>query len=52
MATGLEVADIFRRYGGAYCAVRDGRLDRGQRRMMAAIAACRTARLGGYRIRH
>jgi Putative transposase/Transposase zinc-binding domain len=48
MAKGLEVADIFRRHGADYRAGRAGRLDRGQRRVMAAIEACRTARLGGH----
>lgn len=42
------MAEIFRHHGAAYRAGRDGRLDRGQRRVMAAIEACRTARLGGH----
>jgi hypothetical protein len=44
----LEVADIFRRHGGAYRAEQAGSLSRGQRRVMAAIEACRTAALGGH----
>jgi len=42
----LEVADVFRRYGAAY---RDAHvLTGGQRRVMRAIEACRTAALGGH----
>ena len=48
MAGRLEVADVFRRFGGAWRAAQDGHLDRGRRRVMAAIEACRTARLGGH----
>jgi hypothetical protein len=48
MAGGLEVADVFRRFGSAWRAAQDGHLDRGRRRVMAAIEACRTARLGGH----
>ena len=40
----LEVADIFRRHGPAYRAA----LSPGQRRGMQAIAAGRTAALGGH----
>jgi hypothetical protein len=43
----LEVADIFRRYGPAWRASQGHRLSREQRRVMAAIEACRTAALGG-----
>ncbi|HTS69380.1 MAG TPA: IS91 family transposase, partial [Terriglobia bacterium] len=43
----LEVADIFRRYGPAYRQQQAGSLSRGQRRVMSAIALCRTAALGG-----
>jgi hypothetical protein len=44
----LEVADIFRRYGEAYRQVHAGHLGRTERRIMSAIEACRTARLGGH----
>src|ERR1700747_304875 len=44
----LEVADIFRRHGEAFRAAQGNRLTRGQRRVMAAIEACRTATLGGH----
>ena len=47
MAGRLEVADVFRRFGAAWRAAQDGHLDRGRRRVMAAIEACRTAQLGG-----
>lgn len=42
----LEVADVFRRYGATY---REAHvLTGGQRRVMRAIEACRTAALGGH----
>ncbi len=44
----LEVADIFRRYGGAYRQQHDGSLSTAQRRVMTAIEVCRTAALGGH----
>jgi len=44
----LEVADIFRRHGAAFCAGHAATLSNGQRRVMAAIATCRTAALGGH----
>ena len=44
----LEVADIFRRHGGAYRQAHADHLGRVERRVMAAIEACRTARLGGH----
>ena len=44
----LEVADIFRRHGDAFRAAQGGRLLPHQRRVMAAIEACRTATLGGH----
>src|SRR3954462_11886159 len=43
----LEVADIFHRYGEAYRKAHAGHLGRVERRIMGAIEACRTARLGG-----
>jgi len=44
----LEVADIFRRHGEAYRNAHAGHLGRVERRIMGAIEACRTARLGGH----
>jgi len=44
----LEVADIFRRHGPNYCVAHDGHLGRVERRVMSAIALCRTAALGGH----
>jgi len=44
----FQVADVFRRHGKAYRDANAGRLDRCQRRVMAAIEACRTAVLGGH----
>jgi hypothetical protein len=43
---GPEVADVFRRYGDAYCERHD--LPTAQRRVMTAIERCRTAALGGH----
>ena len=48
MRSALEVADIFRHHGAAYRAEHAGSLSRGQRRVMSAIEACRTAALGGH----
>ena len=42
----LEVADVFRRHGDAYRAAHP--LDRSAARVMGAVAACRTAALGGH----
>ena len=44
----LEVADVFRRHGAAYRDVHAGHLSVGQRRVMGAIEACRSATLGGH----
>ena len=44
----IEVADIFRRHGAAFRAAQGDRLSIDQRRVMAAIEACRTAALGGH----
>jgi hypothetical protein len=44
----LEVADIFRRHGGAWRERNAGHLSLGQLRVMSAIEACRTAALGGH----
>ena len=46
--SGLEVADVFRRHGDAYRRTHDGHLGRIERRVMSAIALCRTAALGGH----
>jgi hypothetical protein len=48
MRPALEVADIFRRHGDAFRAAQRGRLLPDQRRVMAAIEACRTVTLGGH----
>src|SRR6516225_11337724 len=48
MSAGLEVADIVRSHGDAYRRAREGHLGRTERRVMSAIAACRTAALGGH----
>ena len=48
MSAGLEVADVFRRRGEAYRRAHDGHLGRVERRVMSAIALCRTAALGGH----
>src|SRR5215204_2915118 len=48
MSAGLEVADVFRRHGAAYRGAHDGHLGRVERRVMSAIALCRTAALGGH----
>ncbi len=44
----LEVADIFRRHGPAYRQDHADHLGRSERRVMAAIEACRTPVLGGH----
>ena len=46
--TGLEVADVFRRFGSAYRRTHAGSLSRGQLRVMSAIELCRTSALGGH----
>jgi hypothetical protein len=48
MRPGLEVADVFRRYGAAFRHGHGGHLGRVERRVMAAIEACRTPALGGH----
>jgi Putative transposase/Transposase zinc-binding domain len=48
MAAAIEVADILRRHGKAYLQAHGAHLGRVERRVMAAIAACRTAALGGH----
>src|ERR1700742_459786 len=44
----LEVADVFRRHGAAFRDRHDAHLGRVERRVMAAIEACRTPALGGH----
>jgi Putative transposase/Transposase zinc-binding domain len=44
----LELADVLRRHGEAFRRAHDGRLGRGERRVLSAIEACRTASLGGH----
>jgi putative transposase/transposase-like zinc-binding protein len=44
----LELADVFRRHGKDYLRDHATHLGRGERRVMGAIAACRTAALGGH----
>ena len=44
----LEVAEIFRRYGGDYRQQVGTSLSTAQRRVMTAIETCRTAALGGH----
>jgi len=44
----LEVADVFRRYGGAYREKHGASMCTAQRRVMTAIEVCRTAALGGH----
>ena len=42
-----SVADVFRRFGGAYLEAHGAAMPPSHRRAMAAIMACRTAALGG-----
>jgi Putative transposase/Transposase zinc-binding domain len=48
MAGAIEVADIFRRHGEAYRQAHGAHLGYVENRIMSAIAACRTAALGGH----
>jgi hypothetical protein len=48
MSLGLEMAEVFRRHGDAYRQAHAAHLGRLERRVMGAIAACRTATLGGH----
>jgi len=45
---GLEVADVFRRYGKAFLQLHGASLSGAQHRVMTAIELCRTAALGGH----
>jgi hypothetical protein len=44
----LEVADIFRAHGAAWCKANAGHASLGQLKVMSAIESCRTAALGGH----
>jgi hypothetical protein len=44
----FELADVFRRYGEAYCQKHGASLSTAQRHVMTAIGVCRTAVLGGH----
>jgi Putative transposase/Transposase zinc-binding domain len=44
----LELGDVLRRHGGAYLDKHAAHLSRGERRVMGAVASCRTAALGGH----
>jgi len=44
----LEVADVVRRFGRRFVAAYGASLSREQRRVLACLAACRTAALGGH----
>lgn len=48
MKPAVEVADIFRYHGDTYRTKHATTLSKGQRRVMGAIEACRTAVLGGH----
>ncbi len=48
MRPALELAEVFRRHGAAYRQAHHGHIGRVERRVMAAIEACRTAALGGH----
>jgi hypothetical protein len=47
-APAFELADVVRRHGGSYARENADHLGRVERRVLAAIAACRTAALGGH----
>ena len=47
----LEAADIFRAHGPAWRRTNAGRISLDQLKVMSAIEACRTAALGGHRLR-
>jgi hypothetical protein len=44
----IEIADVLRQHGDAYCREHAGHLGRVERRVMSAIIACRTEALGGH----
>jgi hypothetical protein len=47
----LEVADIFRAHGPAWRQAHAGHISLGQLKVMSAIESCRTAVLGGHKLR-
>ena len=47
----LEVADIFREHGPAWCEAQRGHLSAAQLKVMSAIEQCRSAALGGHVLR-
>jgi hypothetical protein len=47
----LEVADIFRGHGPAWCQANAGHVSLDQLKVMSAIESCRTAALGGHVLR-
>jgi len=44
----MEIADIFRAHGPAWCSANRGHVSLGQHKVISAITACRTAALGGH----
>ena len=48
MKRSLEVADIFRAFGGAYREIHDPQMPLRHLRVMRAVEICRTAELGGH----
>ena len=44
----FELADVFRRHGEVYIQANARHLGRIERRVIGAVAACRTAALGGH----
>jgi Transposase zinc-binding domain len=48
VASGAEVADIFRDHGPAWRQANAGHVSLGQLKVMSAIESCRTAALGGH----
>ena len=44
----FEVADVLNQHGDAYLRAHAGHLSRGQRKVISAIRACRSAALGGH----
>jgi hypothetical protein len=50
MRPSLEVADVFRFYGGDYKTKQQGHLSFNQLKVMSAIERCRTAQLGGHQL--
>ena len=45
---GLQVADVFRRHGAGWLDANTRHVSAGQRRVIGALVACRTAKLGGH----